>query len=212
MAQSTRSRAPQGGEIIEASRRGAHRARPSAVLAVLPAVAVIAILAALGVLVYTMLLKPLTAPSSGRTLETTGSSASAAAAAGGTAKASPGASAGASEGASAGTSSGGASAPAGAAATPDPSVIANFYNATTTKGLSRKAAAQAEAAGWRIGAIQTWAGPAVTGTTVYVASSSLQASGEAMAKALGVGVVKVSATNAGRGRMSVVVGTDYVSG
>jgi LytR cell envelope-related transcriptional attenuator len=206
MAQSTRSRAPHGGEIIEASRRGAHRARPSAVLAVLPAVAVLAILAALGVLVYTMLLKPLTT-SAGATVEPAGSSASAAAG-GSSAKASAGAT-GASASAAAGT---GASASAGAAATPDPTVVANFYNGTATKGLSRKAAAQAETAGWRIGAIQAWAGPAVTGTTVYVATSQLQASGAAMAKALGVGVVKVSSTYAGKGKMSVVVGTDYVGG
>lgn len=199
MAQTTRSRAPHGGEIIEASRRGAHRARPSAVLAVLPALAVIAILAALGVLVYTMLLKPLTSSTGG--VETVGgASASATAGAAGSAKVS------ASAGATAGSS---ASASAGASAAADPSVVANFYNATTVKGLSRKAAAQAQAAGWRVGAIQTWAGPAVTGTTIYVATSQLQASGEAMAKALGAGVVKVSASKAGKGNMSVVVGSDY---
>jgi len=202
MAQTTRSRAPHGGEIIEASRRGAHRARPSAVLAVLPALAVIAILAALGVLVYTMLLKPLTSATGG--VETVGgaTSASATAGAAGTAKASASAGAGA-------TGAGSASASAGASASVDPNVVANFYNATTVKGLSRKAAAQAQAAGWRVGAIQTWSGPAVTGTTIYVATSQLQASGEAMAKALGAGVVKVSATKAGKGTMSVVVGSDY---
>jgi LytR cell envelope-related transcriptional attenuator len=211
MAQSTRSRAPHGGEIIEASRRGAHRARPSAVLAVLPAVAVIAILAALGVLVYTMLLKPLTTSSGGSAGTALGGTASSSAGAVATGKASAGASAGTGSGAGA-AAGGGASAAAGAAASPDPAVVVNFYNATTVKGLSRKAAAAAETAGWRIGAIQTWAGPAVTETTIYVATSQQQASGAALAKALGVGVVKVSASKAGKGNMSVVVGPDYPTG
>lgn len=205
MAQSTRSRAPHGGEIIEASRRGAHRARPSAVLAVLPAVAVIAILAALGVLVYTMLLKPLTT-SPGAATDTTSSPSAGAVPSGG---ASAGASAGAASGAAA---SNRASASGGVAASPDPTMVVNFYNATTVKGLSRKAAAAAETAGWRIGAIQTWAGPAVTETTIYVATTKQQASGAAMAKSLGVGVVKVSAAKAGKGSMSVVVGPDYPTG
>jgi LytR cell envelope-related transcriptional attenuator len=198
MAQSLRSRPSEGA--VDASRRGAHRSRPSAVLAILPVVAVIAVIGALAALLYSLLIKPSTTVSSAPGSLDPGVSAAASASAGAPASATPGA----------GHSSAPSASPSVAArAGADPKVSVNFYNATTTKGLSRKAATVAQTVGWRIGSIQSWRGGPVTETVVYVAHEAQRADGQALVALLKVGVVKVSPSRAGAGGISVVVGPDY---
>lgn len=200
---------------IEASRRGAHRARPNPLLGVLPIAGVAVVVAAVVVLAYALFGSSLGGSNSANTAPITDPT-------GGTSvAASPAASAvgqaGASTGADGGQSpqtqpsqdaSPQASEPA-ATGKVDKTIVLNFYNATepVVQGLSRKAAAALVGQGWKQGAVATWTGVPVTQTTVFYNKASQKATAQAIVDALGVGVVKQAQKP--QKQILVVVSNDY---
>lgn len=194
---------------VEASRRGAHRARPNPVLGVLPMVAVVAVVLAVVWLAYTLFGNTVGGKDSAALAGAQASPAAGASASAGGAAPSAGTDGGASPAPSVSTDPGQAGSPSPAT----PGVVSkaaplNFFNATQVQGLSRKAAAALAKDGWKQGVVEAWAGPAVTQTTVYYAKPTQRATAQAIVDALGVGVAKQSATLAKRG-IAVVVFSDY---
>lgn len=182
---------------LEASRRGAHRARVSPVMAVLPVAAVVGIVVGAIALVY-LFLGGGGSDAGADATTSVGPSASSAA---------PSTTAPA-----AGASSTGPTGPSSAVApgTVDKTIQLDVFNGTrpNVSGLGRKAANRLTAAGWTTGKIATWDGPALTQTTVFYGTAEQKASAQAVVKALGRGTVKLSPSRAGTG-MSVVVANDY---
>jgi len=179
---------------LEASRRGAHRARVNPVIAALPVVAVVvAVLGAVG-LVSVFL------GGGGSSGGDAAGPAATSAAPSASAKPSPSASAEASP------TSSSAEAPAG---TVDKTIQVAVYNGAGTSGLGRRAADRLTGAGFKVGTIATWTGGAVAETTLYIGTEDQRATANAIVKALKHGTVKVSATKAAAG-ITVVVGSDYV--
>lgn len=179
---------------LEASRRGAHRARVSPVMAVLPVAAVVGIVIGAIALVYLFL-----GGMGGGDTATTAAAPSA----------SPTAAASTSAGAAAASGSPSASGLA-SDGTVDRLLPVAVYNGTqpTVSGLARKASTRLSTAGWKLGKIDTWNGTPVTETTVFFGSETQRATAMAVAKSLGRGVARLSAANAGAG-ITVVVGNDY---
>jgi len=183
---------------LEASRRGAHRARVSPVMAVLPVAAVVGIVIGAIALVY-LFLGGMGGTDNATTTAASPSSASPTAAASGPA----GAAAPSSNPSDMATGT----ASAGAV---DKTVTVAVYNGTspTVSGLARKASTKLSAAGWTLGKVETWTGTPVTETTVFYGTEAQRPTATAIAKSLGRGVAKLSATKAGAG-IAVVVGNDY---
>lgn len=183
---------------LEASRRGAHRARVSPVMAAVPVVAVVGIVVGAIGLVY-FFFGGLGGPESA-----TGPAAAPAPAASSAPAASetPAAS-------ESGTPTESPSS-AGAAGTVDKTITVNVYNGTTplVSGLARTAATKLTKAGWTTGEVQTWTKAAVTETTIFYGSADQKASAQSLAKTLGRGAVKLSASKAGPG-IAVVIGNDF---
>ena len=182
---------------LEASRRGAHRARVSPVMAVLPVAAVVGIVIGAIALVYLF-------------LGGMGGSDNAATTVPAPSSASPTAAASTTAGAAA--PSGSASDPAGgvASGTVDKTLPVAVYNGSqpTVSGLARKASTKLSAAGWTLGKVDTWTGTPVTETTVFYGTETQRVTAMAVAKSLGHGVAKLSAAKAGAG-ITVVVGSDF---
>jgi hypothetical protein len=191
---------------LEASRRGAHRARVSPLLAALPLLAVVVVVAAVIGVAYTLFLKPPTndasdplgtAPNPG----TTSSAPAASAPAGSTSQpaASP------SSPARAGSSS------AATGGTIDKTAKVTVYNGSVpaVNGLAREGAGKLTGAGFTgAGFVKGRPRVTVNRTTVYYASDSDEATAKALAKALGVGTTKLSADVAGSG-IVVIVANDF---
>lgn len=180
---------------LEASRRGAHRARVSPVMAALPVAAVVGIVIGAIALVYVFL---------GGGGSDVGADATTNAAPSPSASASP-------------TASGGGAPSVGDArpyaAEPravDTSTTLDVYNGTTpaVSGLARKAATKLTTAGWTTDRIETWTGAPVAQTTVFYGSAEQKATAQAVVKALGRGAVKLSSAKAGDG-IAVVIGNDF---
>jgi len=178
---------------LEASRRGAHRARVSPVMAVLPVAAVVGIVVGAIALVY-IFLGGLGDGDAGTTATTTTAPSSSVT----TAPSTPSGST---------SASGTAGAFVGAV---DKTIPLTVYNGTTptVTGLARKAAGKLTAAGWTVGTPETWTGTPITSTTVYYGSDAQRGSALAVVKAIGRGSAKLSASKAGAG-MAVVIGNDY---
>jgi hypothetical protein len=182
---------------LEASRRGAHRARVSPVMAALPVVAVAAIVIGAIALVAALL--------GGTGGPTAGANATTAV----TPTPTPTASGTPSDGAAA---SGGPS-PSESAATSaevDKTLPVAVYNATSpaVSGLGKRVAAKLVAAGWTTGTVASWPGPQVLSTTVFYGKEEQRPSAQALAKALGHAALKLSASKAGAG-LAVAVANDY---
>lgn len=184
---------------LEASRRGAHRARVSPVMTALPVVVVAGIVLGAIFLVYTYF--------GGLSGSDAGSDA--------TTTVSPTSSSSGTEASSTPTESGSES-PTGssgaAAGEVDKTITVDLYNGTKplVSGLARKVAPKITNAGWTTGRIETWTGTPVTVTTIYYGTSDQKATAQALAKALGRGTVKLSPGKAGgAGHVAVVVGNDY---
>ncbi len=205
----TRSEHDERYEISEVSRRGAHRPRGNPLVGLLPLVALAALVVGVVGLAYLLF---------GRGGDTTanGDPASAASIAAtpepaDSASVVPQASAAASPAAAASPS---AVATPSAVASPeapvDTTTVLDFYNGTSPSvpGLSRTAAADLKAAGWPIGVIQTWTGPAVTRTTVFYPDASKLPTARAVIRELGVGVAKVNTRYTTNG-ITVVISNDY---
>lgn len=180
---------------LEASRRGAHRARVSPIMAALPVAAVVGIVVGAIVLVYWFLGGGRSEVGTGPTTVASPSAAATSSPTASDAAASP------SEDPSTSSAVGG---------TVDKSITLDVYNGTTpnVSGLARRAANKLTAAGWTTGKIETWADDPVTQTTVYYGSAEQKATAQAVVKAIGRGTVKLSESKAGAG-MAVVIGNDF---
>lgn len=183
---------------LEASRRGAHRARVSPLMAILPVAAVVGTVVGAIALVYVFL----------------GGTGGSDAGADATTNATPSATSSAT--ASGGPAASGSVSPTGdgsssstlAPGSVDTSIVLDVFNGTSTSGLAKKAGTKLIAAGWTTGRIETWTGSPVAQTTVYYGHADQKASAQAIVKALGRGTAKLSPSKAGTG-MAVVIGNDY---
>ena len=180
---------------LEASRRGAHRARVSPVMAALPVAVVIGIVVGAIVLVYWFL---------GGGQSNVGDGATTAAGPSTSAPAAPAPSG------SAATDPTDSPSSALAPGTVDKSITVDVYNATSpnVSGLARRAANKLIAAGWTAGKVGTWTNGPVTQTTIFYASPDQKATAQALAKALGRGVPRLSPAKAADG-IAVVVANDF---
>jgi hypothetical protein len=194
---------------LEASRRGAHRARVNPLVAALPLLAVVVVVAGVIGVAYTLFIKQSnTANTGSQTLPTVTSAPPRASASAG--------------GAPSSTKSGAAtrsalpspSASAGTTGTVDKTVTFKVYNGSVAQvgGLGRRAATALQAGGWSGVTVVSGQPPTAAGrsqtTRVYYNGDSQRATAEAIKKALKVGVVKQSATIAANG-IVVVIGDDY---
>ena len=177
---------------LEASRRGAHRARVSPIVAALPVVAVLGVVVGAVALVWVFL------GSLGGGTDSASTPPASTAAASSTA---PGA-------ASSAPASSPTAAPSSAAGTVDKTIPVAVYNGTSTSGLARKASTRLTAAGWTLGPVQSWTGGPVAVTTVYYRTEAQRASALSIVHTLGHGTAKLSVSKAGAG-ISAVIGADY---
>lgn len=201
---------------IEASRRGAHRARPNPLLGILPIVGVAVVVAAVVLLAFTLFGSGGGSDSASSGSDPTGGTSAAASveasdpAATGDPAATPEASEPAAQPSqdAAGEATPQPSANAGAGKV-DKTIVLNFYNATdpVVEGLSRKAAAKLVAQGWKQGSVASWTGVPVTETTVFYNKPAQKATAEAIAAVLGVGTVKQAQRP--QKQILVVVYNDY---
>jgi hypothetical protein len=175
---------------IEASRRGAHRARVSPVMAALPIVAVVAVVVGAIALVYVFFNG---LGGSGTTSEATATATTGAPAASGS-QAAPGT----------------ASTSPSASGTVNKKIPVAVYNGTnpSVTGLARKAAGKLTAEGFTLGTVAPWTGSPVTETTIFIGSEEQRPTAEAIAAVFGKGVVSVSSVKAGVG-ITVVVSNDF---
>jgi cytoskeletal protein RodZ len=184
---------------LEPSRRGAHRARVSPVIGVLPLVAVVSVVLVVVLLTWMFFVR---SPGTSSEAGSTGAPA--------VTQSVP---------ATQSTPSGSVSTPATSTATSSPTksgaaggnvdkaVTVTVLNATARGGLAGKVATLLTGNGWT--GAKSAKTPKVTAraTTVYYATTSQKAAAEALVTDLGVGVTKKSST-LGTG-ITVVVGTDY---
>ena len=182
---------------LEASRRGAHRARVSPVMAALPVVAVAAIVIGAIALVAAFL--------GGTGGPTAGANA--------TTAVTPTPSATASGTPSDGAAASGGPSPSESAASSaevDKTLPVSVFNATSpaVSGLGKRVAAKLVAAGWTTGTVASWPGPQVLSTTVFYGKEEQRSSAQALAKLLGHAALKLSASKAGPG-LAVAVANDY---
>lgn len=189
---------------IEASRRGAHRARVTPLIAALPVVAVVSVVIGVVALAYALLgsggggdnaggpTSPavVTTGGAGRTTGPTGK-----------ATTSPSASTGPSRSPSPSSSP-------SATGKVDHAAAITVLNGTGRRGLAKTVATTLTRKGWKDATPSFKAAPGGGATTVYYATSDQKATAEAVVADLGVGVTKKSATIAGTG-LVVSLGTDY---
>jgi hypothetical protein len=192
---------------LEPSRRGAHRARVSPVIGVLPVVAVIAVVVVVVVLAWTLLGNS-GGDSSGTTAATgVATSAPATEQAQQTGQAAP------SDTVSTPPASSDASATGGATTTPastvDKTVTVTVLNSTSRNGLARKVATTLTGKGWTAAHFATTPKVAArTTTTVFYATTAQKAVADALVADLGIGTVRKSA-QFGTAGVTVVLGSDY---
>jgi len=188
---------------LEASRRGAHRARVNPLMGVLPVLAVVVVVAAVIGVAYTLFLRG--SNGTDDTANGTGPTATAPANTKPAATTSPGS---ASSTTPATSPSASQSAPA---ATVNKATAFSVYNGSTpaVNGLGAKAQTALAAAGWTKANLVKGKAPVQSTTThAYYAEDSQRGTAEAIVKSLGVGSAKLSTSIAGSG-IVVVVGNDY---
>ncbi|WP_088281542.1 LytR C-terminal domain-containing protein [Kineosporia sp. A_224] len=190
---------------VEASRRGAHRARVSPLLGALPVVAVAVVVVGVVLLAWTL-------------FGGSGGGTTTAEPAGGVSSAAvqPSASKPATKPAPAKTPSPAASEPSqeptqepssAPASTVDKTLKIVVRNSTSTGGLARGAASKLTAKGWTINGIPDNYRPTIP-STVFYADDSQKASALAVAKVLSIDLVKQDADMASKG-ITAVLGSDY---
>lgn len=189
---------------VEASRRGAHRARVSPLLGALPVVAVAVVVVGVVLLAWTL-------------FGGSGGGATTAEPAGGVSSAAqPSASKPATKPAPAKTPAPAASEPSqeptqepssAPAATVDKTLKIVVRNSTKTAGLAKGAASKLTAKGWTINGIPDNYRPTIP-STVFYADDSQKASALAVAKVLSIDLVKQDADMASKG-ITAVLGSDY---
>jgi len=197
------------GQPLEATRRGAHRARPTFVEVLLPSLAVLGVIAIVATVTW-VLLKGVGGGSSSTDAGSADTSTSAPA----TASAKPSASAATHAATHGPTHSATAKASASPSVTKPAAVVVNkkakliVLNGTTTAGLAKKASAALTDNGWTVGSVGNYSPKgAVKQTTVFYASGAQAATAKAVAAELGV-VAQQSDTKAAKG-ITVILGPDY---
>ena len=180
---------------VEASRRGAHRARPNPLTSIVPVVAGMAVVVLVVVGAFTLL---------GDRGSPDGSTVGAAP------TTSPSASTSAGPSTAATTPAGSASATAGAGADVDKTIALRVRNSTETGGRAKKFSDTLEADGWTVAETGDANQRGLATTLVYYGKTSQKASAQAIVDKLGFGKIKKSAANAGDG-ITVVLGQDAVA-
>jgi hypothetical protein len=192
---------------LEASRRGAHRARINPLMSVLPVLAVVVVVVAVIGVAYTLFVKGTNTADDNPTGTVPATSAPAAPNPTGTTSA-PAAGSSSSKPATS------ASASSSSAAPVDKEVAFIVYNGSTaqTSGLAKKANTALKGDGFTKGQVSTSSLPVSRSQTthIYYATDADKATAEALKDALGVGSVRQNATVAAQ-RLVVVVGDDYNS-
>lgn len=183
---------------LEASRRGAHRARVNPLVAALPLLAVVVVVVGVVVVAYSMFFKS-TPTEQGSNPPPTSS----VPATGGNPSPAPG---------------GATSSPSPSSTAPstsakvDKTIAFTVFNGSVAKvpGLAAKANNALKVDGFAKGQVLTskLPVPASRTTRIYYSSSATKATAEAIKAALGVGTVKASSSVAAQG-VVVVVGDDY---
>jgi hypothetical protein len=177
---------------LEPSRRGAHRARMSPLVAALPVVAVVTVVVAAVALAWTLF--------GGGLFGGGGDEASS----------------GAVTTAAAGPSTTGAPSTTAAEPTSDPPVEVDrtqaviVLNSTRVSGLAKKATTELKGKGWSGAKFSYAEAEARETTAIYYATDEQKDAADALAEDLGVGEVEQSASMATDG-ITVVLGTDYTS-
>lgn len=184
---------------LEPSRRGAHRARMSPLIASLPIIAVAAVVVAVIALAWTLF---------GGTLFGGGSDATSASTV--TPQATTTGSATASASGSAQATETAPTTSASAVAEVDKTVGVTVLNSTRTSGLAKKATTALQGKGWTNAKFSYDSATSHTTSVVYFAKSSQKDTAQALVDDLGVGSAKQSSSMATKG-ITVVLGTDYVS-
>jgi len=188
----------RNGQRVDATRRGAHRARPTALEMVLPSLAVLGVVAIVATVTWVLLGKGL--PGSTSTSAADGS----------TTSASPTASSSAKPSGAGSSSSGkpGAATSTAAAGLVNHRAPLRVLNATATTGLAKLAAQALAAKGWLVVKTGNFGSHgAVTRTTVYYSTPSQVSTAVAIASQMGA-VTAIDAAVANSG-ITVVLGPDY---
>lgn len=190
---------------LEASRRGAHRARTNPLVAALPLLAVVVVVAAVIGVAYALFLRPGGNQTAADPLTTPTPPA---ATGGATTPATPGASMSPSTSPS---SPGASSTPPSAAPVKTAPVLVyngTLNNGTRVDGLARTATNQLTAAGFSKADFTTapWTASSISQTTVFYGKDDLAATAQALVKALGVG--KAQKSSAVRTGLAVVAYSD----
>ncbi|MBI4939319.1 MAG: LytR C-terminal domain-containing protein [Actinobacteria bacterium] len=190
---------------VEASRRGAHRARVSPLLGALPVVAVAVVVVGVVLLAWTLF-----GGSGGggtTTAEPAGGVSSAAQPGGQSSAPKPASTKSPSAAQSEPSQEPTKETPSTPASTVDKSLEIVVRNSTSTGGLARGAASKLTAKGWTINGTPDNYRPTIP-TTVFYAEDSQKASALAVAKVLSIDLVKQDADMAAKG-ITVVLGSDY---
>jgi LytR cell envelope-related transcriptional attenuator len=188
---------------VEASRRGAHRARMSPMLSALPFVAVAVVVTGVVALAWTLFGGPGNDPTAtpagvvSRSVTPSGS-------------ATAGRSKSPSSSRTTKVASRTASTPA--ASNPGAGVVDRtspivVRNSTRTQGLARRAAAALQSKGWTIDGTPDNYRPAINSTVFYAQDAQL-VTAQAVAKDLGIALVQQSTARATKG-ITVILGADY---
>jgi hypothetical protein len=184
---------------VEASRRGAHRARPNPLTSVIPVIAGMAVVVLVVVGAFTLLgdrggsedpgtaagAQPTTAPSASASASAAPSASASAPAASGSATADP-------------------SAPAGEV---DKTIELRVLNSISVGGLAARYSEQLQENDWVVGETGDANQRDLATTRVYYGKTSQKPTADALVVALGFGEVKKSAVNAGEG-ITIVLGED----
>lgn len=183
---------------LEASRRGAHRARVSPLMAALPVVAVSVLVAAVVGLAFTLFSDDSTNPGTQAGAEPTAQVSV-------TPTGTPVQSGEPSESPEPTESPEPSAEP-----TVDKSIELTVYNGTSpaVQGQGARAKSALVADGWKIGTPETWTKAPLARTTVFYATEELAATAKAIVKDLGTGVARLSAAQAGED-ITVVIGNDW---
>ena len=193
---------------VEASRRGAHRARVSPLLGALPFVAVAVVVVGVVLLAWTLFGGNGGTSTTAEPAGGVSSAASQPAASGKPAasSAAPKPSASKTQAAQPSKTPVKSSAPA---STVDKTLKIVVRNSTNTKGLAAGAATKLKAKGWTINGIPDNYKPTVN-STVFYNDPAQKASALAVARILGIDLVKPDPTMAAKG-VTVVLGPDYAA-
>jgi LytR cell envelope-related transcriptional attenuator len=182
---------------LEASRRGAHRARTNPLVAALPLLVVVIVVAAVIGVAYALFVKPSGDTSANEPLTSTTPPAATSA----PATAQPSVTSSKSSSSSSSSSASASTSTSSAPAAVDTSAAFTVANGSGKTGLAGRVTSALKHAGFSGASVDTnsWRGTPVSETTVFYAKDSQKATAEAIASALGNGHARKSASDANGG-------------